>query len=116
MSRDDKETSKRLTNPYIEISRDINGTSRSIGINSSTFSLCLEHMIPAFRDNGPIFPETELGSEVYSIYGVVGRTIPGFGSLNIGESPISRTLMGYLAGKILRKDLPKVHRLFNPST
>jgi len=46
----------------------------------------------------------------------VGRTIAGAGRayLNIGEPPITRTLMGFLEEEVLKQNLPEVYKALNP--
>jgi len=108
MSKDDFETGEHLLNPYIEMGRDKEpAPDDMLHINVSTFEKCLSHLTPAFTDNGPQIPEVPF----CSVYGVVGRTVAGHGhaSLNITESPLSRTLMGHLPASVLKDNLPEVY-------
>ncbi len=114
MSRDDFETGKTILNPYIEIGRFIESNlNQHAYVNVSTFEGCLAHLIPPFTDKGPTTFSEKESEEKYCIYGAVGRTIRGAGGtwayLNIGEPPISRTLMGFLSGEILEQKLPRVY-------
>jgi len=113
MSRDDYETGQTLINPYIEIGRGQEPNPRSMAyVNVETFRECLGHLIRSRTENGP----RVLDFPFYSVYGVVGNTVSGGGNsysyINIGEPPVSRTLMGYLPEEILKQELPKTHKVF----
>lgn len=119
MSKEDYKTNQTLLNPYIEIGKGCESSPNSyIHLNVSTFKNCLAHLIPSFTDNGQrIFDEATEEKKLYSVYGVVGKTVtnPNGASayLNITEPPISRTLMGFLLEDILIQNLPEVHRALN---
>jgi len=117
MSRDDQETRETLLNPFIEIGRGVE--SRPIGraeVNVETFKDCLRYLTPSRDEGGPKSPDFPF----FSIYGVVGYTVSGAGGayLNLGEAPMSRTLMGHLSEKVLRQKLPKTYESLTgqPST
>ena len=114
MSKDDFETSKTLLNPYIEIGkgRESNPNNNAY-VNVSTFEDCHKHLIMPFTDIGPTIFGDELKEKIYSVYGVVGRTVITAGAwayLNIVEPPISRTLMGFLLEDIIKENLPNVYK------
>jgi len=115
MSKDDWETGKTLMNPYIEI-------GKGLGLESNPV-LHVEVNVSTFGEIGlgKLLERTEvrnLSCNVYSVYGVVRRTIIGggraWGYLNIDDPPISRTLMGFLSDEDLKKVLPNVHHQLNP--
>ena len=108
MSRDDYETRETLLNPFIEIGRGIEPSpDERAYVNVSTFKDCLRYLTPSRDERGPKTPDFPY----FSIYGVVGFTVSGAGGayINIGEAPISRTLMGHLPERVLRLKLPKTY-------
>jgi len=110
MSRDDYETNKTLITPHIEIGlgHESQPTLRAY-VNVETFRKCLGKMTPPTNDRGPVIP----GQPFYSIYGVVARSVPsmaGDSYVNIGEPPISRTLMGFLEQSVVEENLPRTFK------
>lgn len=110
MSRDDWETGQRLITPHIEIGRGAEPFLTEMAcVNVETFRGCLGHITPPTNQHGQAIPNYPF----YSVFGVVGRSVAGGGGeysyVNIGEPPISRTLMGYLEEKVLMEKLPKTH-------
>lgn len=115
MSRDDWETGDRLLNPFIEIGLGLGSTIfERANLNASTLEDCLGYLKPTRDINGP-FVSTEVcqGERVYSVWGVVAHVpsnITGMSYVNIGEEPISRTLMGYLPESVLKEKLPTAYK------
>jgi len=111
MSRDDYETNKTLITPHIEIGlgHESQPTLRAY-VNVETFKDCLGKMTPPSNEHGPATTDYPF----YSIYGVVARSVPsmaGDSYVNIGEPPISRTLMGFLEESVLAENLPKTFEI-----
>lgn len=111
MSRDDYETSQTLITPHIEIGTGSESDPHSRAyVNVETFRKCLGKMTSPSNQHGPAIPNYPF----YSIYGVVARSVAslaGDSYVNIGEPPISRTLMGYLEEKILAEKLPRTFEI-----
>lgn len=109
MSRDDYETGQTLITPHIEIGTGAEPSPIEMAyVNVETFRDCLGKLTPPSDVHGPNIPEYPF----YSVFGVVARAVgslAGDSYVNIGEPPLSRTLMGFLEQRILAEKLPKTH-------
>ena len=113
MSRICSETDGTLITPHVELELFVNYKMvDSAAVNVSAFEKALDSLLPASsHEMGPIITK----DPHCLVYGVVGRIVNthGWAYLNIAEPPISRTLMGYITGDVLKKELPRTFEDFN---
>ena len=119
MTAVDHETGKKIINPYIQISKS--SKEGCYFLNTSTFEDCQEELIhPLDRQ----IDELEKENKLYVVEAVVGEyngsPNPGISSLlktvSITRHERSRTLLGYLEEKVVRKELPQTFAALNPKS